>query len=103
MYKIVVFIPETHLEQVKESMFCAGAGKIGQYDSCCFETKGKGQFRPLKGSKAFVGKVGEVEMVDEIRLEMVVEDEFIKNVISNMKKTHPYEMPAYDVIRLENF
>lgn len=95
MIQIIVFIPESHKDAVKNAMFAAGGGKIGNYDSCCFEVTGQGQFRPLKGSQAFTGKIDEVETVSEVKLEMTCEDHLFEQVILAMKKTHPYETPAY--------
>ena len=101
MYKLCVYIPVEHLEPVKQALFAAGAGKIGDYDNCCWQTLGRGQFRPLQGSEPFIGQLGKVESVDEYKVEMVVADEFIGAVIAALKNAHPYEEPAYDVWRLE--
>lgn len=95
MIQVVVFVPESHLDVVKRAMFAAGAGKMGNYDSCCFESKGQGQFRALHGSQAFIGDIGQLEKVSEVRLEMACEDQLLEQVILAMKKTHPYETPAY--------
>ena len=84
-------------------MFQAGAGKIGNYDRCSFETIGSGQFRALLGATPAVGRVGELEIVRELKVEMVCEDAVIKEVIVALKKHHPYEVPAYDVIKLADF
>jgi len=103
MYKICVYIPETHSQHVKDALFEAGAGRIGNYDSCCWQTTGEGQFRALEGSDPFIGQRGEVEAVKEIKIELVCEESVIKQAIAAMIKAHPYETPAYDVWRLENF
>ncbi len=103
MYKICVFVPESAVEQVKQSMFAAGAGKIGDYDSCCWQTLGQGQFRPLEGSSPFIGEQNRIETVAEYRIEMVCADELIKDAVAAMKNSHPYEEPAYDVWKLEDF
>jgi hypothetical protein len=103
MYKICVFVPEDAAEQVKQAMFDAGAGKIGDYDCCCWQTPGQGQFRPLEGSSPFIGEHQRIEKVAELRIEMVCADELIKNVVAAMKNSHPYEEPAYDVWKLEDF
>ena len=103
MYKICVFVPETAVEQVKQAMFAAGAGKIGDYDSCCWQTSGQGQFRPLQGSSPYIGKQDKVETVTEFRVEMVCTDEYIRDVVSALKSSHPYEEPAYDVWKLADF
>lgn len=102
MYKLTVYIPESHLESVKTALFAAGAGRIGHYDACSWEVKGEGQFRPLAGSQPFLGQHGCVETVAEFRVEMVVEDAVIHPVIAALKQSHPYETPAYDVIRVED-
>ncbi|MFW2371640.1 MAG: NGG1p interacting factor NIF3 [Gammaproteobacteria bacterium] len=101
MYKISVFIPETHLEPVKTALFEAGAGRIGDYDHCAWQCLGQGQFRPLQNSQPFIGQQGEVETVMEYKLELVCEDYLIKAAIAAMKQAHPYEEPAYDVWKLE--
>jgi hypothetical protein len=103
MYKICVFVPEDAAEKVKQAMFEAGAGKIGDYDSCCWQTLGQGQFRPLEGSSPFIGEQNRIETVAEYRIEMVCADELIKDAVAAIKNSHPYEEPAYDVWKLEDF
>jgi hypothetical protein len=95
MIQVTVFVPLSHKEFVKAAMFAAGGGKIGNYDFCCFEQVGIGQFRPLVGSQAFVGTINQVEMVEEVRIEMVCDESHYKQVIDAMKASHPYETPAY--------
>ena len=99
MYRINVYIPESHLEQVKQAMFEAGAGRMGHYDSCCWQTKGEGQFRPLDGNNAFLGTTGQVESVQEYKVEVVCTSSLIRQVIKSMIKAHPYEEPAYDIYK----
>ncbi len=103
MYKVCFFVPDSHLEAVKTAMFAAGAGRIGDYDSCCWQIRGQGQFRPLEGSQPFIGQQGSVEQVDEYKVEMVCENSLIYRVLTAMKTAHPYEEPAYDVYRMEDF
>jgi len=103
MYKLVVFVPESYLAAVKQALFAAGAGRIGNYDSCSWQTPGTGQFRPLAGSDPFIGSPGQIETVAEVRLEMVVDDGDIEPVITALYTAHPYEEPAYDCCRLEDF
>lgn len=98
MYHIAFYVPETHSEEVKDSMFKAGAGTIGNYDKCSFEYSGIGQFRALEGSDPFLGKVGQVERVKELKVEMVCKKEFLSAAIEALKESHPYETPAYYVI-----
>lgn len=100
MIQIIVFVPGSHVEKVKNAMFEAGGGKLGNYDSCCFEHPGIGQFRPLKGSQAFLGKIGGLEKVKEIKIEMACEDEFFDEIIRAMQAAHPYETPAYYGIKI---
>ena len=103
MYKICVFVPESAVEQVKQAMFAAGAGKIGDYDCCCWQTIGQGQFRPLEGSSPYIGEQHRIETVAEYRIEMVCAEASIKDVVTALKSSHPYEEPAYDVWKLEDF
>jgi hypothetical protein len=103
MYKLCVFVPENAADQVKSAMFKAGAGKIGDYDCCCWQVLGQGQFRPLAGSSPYVGRQDRIETVDEYRIEMVCADAYIKDTVAALKSSHPYEEPAYDVWKLENY
>lgn len=100
MYKLVVYVPESHLEAVKSALFSAGAGRMGDYDSCAWQVLGQGQFRPLEGSQPYLGQQGQVEHVPEYRVELVCADECINDVLSALRRAHPYEEPAYDVWRL---
>ena len=100
MYKFAFFVPESHLELVKEAVFATGAGRIGDYDRCCWQVPGQGQFRPLEGANPFIGDHGETETVEEYRVELVCSDDLIKAAVAAMKLAHPYEEPAYDVWKL---
>ena len=105
MYKLAFYVPGPYLEVVKQAVFEAGAGRIGNYDSCSWQTLGEGQFRPLAGSQPFIGQpvvegVGELEKVAEYRVEMVCEDQLIVAAIKALISSHPYEEPAYDVWKL---
>jgi len=102
VYKFAFFVPESHLEPVKEAVFASGAGRIGDYEHCCFQLKGEGQFRPLAGAQPHTGEVGALESVDEYRVELVCTDDLIRAAVAAMKLAHPYEEPAYDVWRLED-
>lgn len=95
IFKLEFYVPATHAAQVKNTVFAAGAGKIGAYDCCCWETAGTGQFRPCEGSKPFIGQQGEVEKVPEVKVELICSEDKISSVISALKKAHPYETPAY--------
>lgn len=103
MYKLGFYVPATHLEQVKQAVFATGAGRIGNYDCCCWQVAGQGQFRPLDGSKPFLGQQGRVAQVDEYRVELVCADAHIVAAVAALKLAHPYEEPAYDVVALAEF
>jgi hypothetical protein len=102
MYKLCFFVPETHAEAVKDAIFQTGAGRIGNYDRCCWQTLGTGQFRPLPGSTPFVGRLESTEYVAELKVELVCADALIGAALAALKSAHPYEEPAYDVIRCES-
>lgn len=101
MFKLCFFVPESHLEQTKRALFEVGAGRIGDYDCCAWQTLGQGQFRPLDGSQPFLGERGELEVVSEYKVELVCEDRLIARAVEALKAAHPYEEPAYEVYRLE--
>jgi hypothetical protein len=103
MYKLAFFVPSSHVEQVKRAVFAAGAGRIGAYDSCSWQVLGQGQFRPLDGSQPFIGQTGEIEHVEEWKVELVVDDALIQQAVAALKHSHPYETPAYEVWKLADF
>lgn len=103
MYKFCFFVPEKDAEATKAAVFEAGGGRIGDYDCCAWQTGGQGQFRPLAGSNPHLGEHGELEKVDEFKVELVCADHLIGDVVAAMKRAHPYEEPAYEVYRLEPF
>nr|WP_255771513.1 YqfO family protein [Microbulbifer guangxiensis] len=90
------------MEEVKQALFAAGAGRIGDYDSCCFQVAGTGQFRPLEGSQPFIGQTGKVEQVAEYRVEMVCADALVDGALAAMREAHPYEEPAFDLWKLDD-
>ncbi|AYN14643.1 NGG1p interacting factor NIF3 [Pseudomonas monteilii] len=103
MYKLAFFVPDSHVEVVKAAVFAAGGGRIGDYDHCAWQTLGQGQFRPLDGSQPFLGQAGQVEVVEEWKVELVVADDLISQVVAALKQSHPYETPAYEAWRLAEF
>jgi hypothetical protein len=103
VYKLAFFVPASHVEVVKAAVFAAGGGRIGDYDHCAWQTLGQGQFRPLDGSQPFLGQAGQVEVVEEWKVELVVADELIAQAVAALKQSHPYETPAYEVWRLAEF
>lgn len=100
MYKLAFFVPESHLDVVKAAVFSTGAGKIGDYQECCWQVLGQGQFRPMASADPFIGNAGMLEQVDEFRVELVCQDALIKEAVAALKQAHPYEEPAYDVWKL---
>ncbi|CUH94176.1 UPF0135 protein [Propionispora sp. 2/2-37] len=102
LLKLVVFVPQTHIVEVRSALTEAGGGHIGKYSHCTFQSPGKGAFLPLEGTNPFIGTKGELEIVDEYRLETIVPESGIQRIINAMLKVHPYEEVAYDVYSLEN-
>jgi dinuclear metal center YbgI/SA1388 family protein len=100
--KLVTFVPATHLALVQESLFNAGAGNIGNYDSCSFVLEGTGSFRGNENSNPFIGEKGKLSLEKETRLELIFETINESQIISALKQNHPYEEVAYDIYQLEN-
>jgi len=103
VYKLAFFVPASHVDAVKAAVFAAGGGRIGDYDHCAWQTLGQGQFRPLHGSQPFLGQTGQVEVVEEGKVELVVADDLIAQVVAALRLSHPYETPAFEVWRLLDF
>ncbi|MFZ5366455.1 MAG: hypothetical protein ACOZBZ_04190 [Patescibacteria group bacterium] len=101
--KFVVFVPETHADIIREAMGKAGAGVIGNYDSCSFSIKGVGRFRPLKGARPAIGEIDRLELVNEERIETICLKEKVKEVLEAIKKVHPYEEVVFDIYPLEDY
>jgi dinuclear metal center YbgI/SA1388 family protein len=102
LFKIAVYVPENHVSTVRQAMFDAGAGHIGNYDQCSFNVQGTGTYRAGAGAEPFAGKVGEWHRETEIRVEMVVSQWARSKVVSALIAAHPYEEVAYDIFRIEN-
>jgi dinuclear metal center YbgI/SA1388 family protein len=98
--KLVVFVPLADAEQVRAAITAAGAGALGDYDSCTFTAPGEGRFRPLPGAHPAIGAVGALETVEEVRIEAVLDRRLRTTVVAAMLAAHPYEEPAYDVLPL---
>lgn len=103
MYQLIFYVPQTHLDSVKDALFAAGAGAFGNYDCCAWQSVGVGQFRPLQGSQPYLGSTHVVQQVIEYKVEMVCVDECIQEVVNTLKQVHPYEQPAYSVWRINTF
>jgi dinuclear metal center YbgI/SA1388 family protein len=98
--KLVTFVPHENAAEVRAAIVAAGAGAIGDYDSCTFTTEGEGRFRPLDGATPAIGRVGEVEVVAESRIESVFPRTRRREVVAALRSAHPYEEPAFDVLEL---
>lgn len=99
MLSLVFYCPDSHVEAVKAAVFAAGAGKIGLYDQCCWQTRGVGQFRPLAGASPAIGTVGALEHVHEWRVELVVDEARAAAVVRALQEAHPYDTPAFHLLR----
>ncbi|WP_428909153.1 Nif3-like dinuclear metal center hexameric protein [Niallia sp. Krafla_26] len=100
--KLVVFVPVSDSQKVKEAMGDAGAGAIGNYSHCLFSVEGTGQFLPNEDSNPYIGQGGQLEQVEEERVETIFPEYLEKSVLQAMLKAHPYEEVAYDIYSLEN-
>lgn len=100
-YKIVVYVPESHAETLREAMGNAGAGKIGNYSHCTFTLKGEGRSKPLPGANPTIGEIGAVVNIPEARIETICEAAILPQVLEAIRAVHPYEEPATDVYPLE--
>lgn len=103
MYSLTYYVPPEHHEKVKQALFDCGAGRIGQYDQCCWQVKGEGQFRPLLGSSPVTGKLGQLSELQEYKVEMVCDDNIIKKALQALLAIHPYEQPAYHIIPIQTY
>ncbi|NMO94815.1 Nif3-like dinuclear metal center hexameric protein [Paenibacillus lemnae] len=101
LFKLVVFVPKSHHQEVLDAVLNAGAGHLGQYSHCSFNMDGFGTFMPQEGSEPFIGQQGSLERVNEVRLETIVPKGIQKKVVQAMLKAHPYEEAAYDLYPLE--
>ena len=100
--KLVVFCPTAQAQRVKEALFAAGAGNIGNYAACSFTTEGEGQFRPNEQANPTIGTTGQVEKVTEARIEVLIPAHQAQAVLTAMQEAHPYEEVAYYLTPLEN-
>lgn len=101
LFKLAVYVPESALEALSEALYANGAGRMGAYDSCGFTVAGSGSFRPLEGAQPAIGQVGQFTTTPEVKLETVVAEGRVGAVLEALKRTHPYETPAYDLFELK--
>jgi len=102
LQKLAVFVPATHKEKLLEALFTAGAGNIGNYSECSFNTSGTGSFKAGENTDPFVGKKGERHYEDEVRIEVILPLWLQNQVLNAMKAAHPYEEIAFDLYGLNN-
>lgn len=100
LMKLAVYIPLEHAEKMRLALAQVGAGHLGQYDSCSFQTSGEGRFRPLDGAEAYIGETGKLETVQEVKIEVVFPESIKNKVLKTMQQNHPYEEVAYDLFGL---
>lgn len=97
LLQLSFYVPESHCEAVKAAIFAAGAGRVGHYEACCWQTLGQGQFRPLAGSQPFIGNMEETTQLNEYKVETVCPAYLLPQVMAALLKAHPYETVAYHV------
>lgn len=100
MDKVVVYVPVEQTQAMIDTLAAAGAGQVGDYDRAAWISAGEGTFRPLEGAKPTVGRIGEIERLQESRIEMILPRHKRRAVISALRATHPYEEPAFDLFEL---
>lgn len=100
--KIVVFVPTANAEAVRNAMFEAGAGSIGNYNSCSYNLQGEGSFKAEEGCNPYVGEIGQTHFEPETRIETIAPKHLVSKVVSAMLSVHPYEEPAFDIYPLDN-
>ncbi len=100
--KLVTFCPVNHAAEVRDALFAAGAGHIGNYSSCSFNTEGKGSFKALENANPFVGKKNVLHMEEELRIETIFPKAKKAKILNALLKSHPYEEVAFDIYSLEN-
>ena len=102
LVKIVVYVPASHTEKVRNAMFNAGAGNIGAYSNCSFGAKGEGTFTANENAKPFVGEIGKLHIEDEVKIEMIATKNNLHEIKKAIVKNHPYEEVAFDIYNVEN-
>lgn len=101
-FKVIVYAPIADAEKIRQVLGNAGAGRIGNYDFCSFSVRGIGRFRPLKGANPAIGQLDNLTEVEEERIEVVVEKQYLEDAIFAIREAHPYEEQAIDVIELKD-
>lgn len=102
LFKIVIYVPHSHAEVVRNALSEAGAGHIGNYSHCTFQSRGEGTFKPLEGTNPYIGSKNKLEIVQEMKIESVIKEKNLSQAIDAMVAAHPYEEAAYDIYPLKN-
>lgn len=102
-FKIVVYVPLKNADQVREAIGKAGGGKLGKYSFCSFSSIGTGRFIPEEGANPHIGSVGNLQKVEEERIEITCQESVVGNVVAAIKRTHPYEEIALDIYELTDW
>jgi len=102
-YKLVIFAPLSHADAVRQAIGDAGGGKLGNYSYCSFSSRGVGRFKPEDGADPHIGSVGKLEEVEEERIETLIDKDEVQKVLDAVKKVHPYDELAFDLIPLETW
>ena len=100
--KLVVYVPTDHATSVREALFAAGCGNIGDYDLCSYNSKGVGTFRAGPDTHPYCGTIGNLHQEEEVRIETVLPEYLKENITQALLKVHPYEEPAFDFVKIEN-
>ena len=100
-YVLMVYVPSSHLDCIKQALFAQGAGRLGHYRACCWQVAGQGQFVPDQSAKPMMGKAETLTQLEEYRIEMVVPVSLKCQVRAALLSAHPYETPAYHFIKVE--
>lgn len=102
MYKLNYYVPVYAKEKTKQALFDIGVGMFGNYEYCSWETLGQGQFRPVVNANPAIGKLDELEVLAEYKIELICKGELIQDAVKVLKDTHPYEEVAYEVFKMED-
>ncbi len=103
LYHVIIYVPVSHADDIRKALEKSGAGSIGNYSGCSFSTRGIGRFRPLKNAHPAIGNIGNMEEVEEERIEVVVTKETLHEALKAVKTVHPYEEPAIHVLPMKDY
>lgn len=103
LYHLIVYVPHKEADAMRSALASAGAGNIGNYDSCSFSMRGTGRFRPNEDANPAIGAACHQEEVDEERIEVVVSHANLHAVVTAAKKAHSYEEPAIHILPMVDY